>query len=82
MIEFSRNGSTVVARVDSGTTVKDSVWCFRYECHDEDTAEIVKKHFATRLQGVVKSIREEAYMEGYMAGRAKRRKEDWFSGEL
>jgi hypothetical protein len=55
-------------------------WPFVYECSSEGVAVMLRHLVQKYLYDVLSRIRRNAYEAGYKAGRAKKKRAEYFSG--
>jgi len=87
MIRINRDNEKVVLLFDTdlphdckgSTTV---AWDFRVTTPAPYYAQLVTDYYRDRLRSEMQRIRREAYEEGWADAKAKRKKQDWFSGSL
>ena len=87
MIRIKRDNEKVVLLFDTGlphdcegkTTV---AWDFTVTTPAPYYAQLVTDYYRDRLRSEMQRIRREAYEEGWADAKAKRKKQDWFSGSL
>lgn len=60
----------------------EATWTFSNTCSDRFYAGLAAQALSEQLTRAIRGAREAAYMDGYADGRAKRKRSDWFSGEL
>lgn len=79
MIEFIRDGSKVVIRVDTGL---GSTIGPEFNCGCELYAKLLTRQLDANLRGLIEGIRKDAYETGHKEGRAKKKRRDWFPSWL
>lgn len=55
---------------------------FAFQAGNELAAGLLTRHMNERVSARIREVREKEYNAGFKAGRQKRRKENWFSGNL
>ncbi len=80
--DISRTGSLVTIRVGPTPSDPNRLYAFNFDCGNEDHAELMMRYLRDGIFKVLESERRQYYNLGHKHGRAKRRKESWFSGCL
>jgi len=83
MIYFRRDDTKVIVEVDSQLPTRNPVYCFEFDCEDQETAELLQRHLQGKLQSLVERMRRQAYDLGWTDKAAKKRgKRKDFDGAL
>ena len=80
MIRFNRDGTKLAIKISHGPL--DRVYTMRWECQNEEYAELLTRHFCDTFRAAIKRAREEAYRAGWGDAKSKRAKQTWWSGHL
>lgn len=81
LIEFrlSINQEKVIVAVDPN--INNQHWSLDIQCGTIH-AELLRRRLQEELNRICSGMRQEAYLDGYKDGRAKRGKKTWFSGQF
>ena len=87
MVRIEREGLTVNVILFTDVPVDDEPGLFwtipcKHACPDELHANLLCRHLRQQLAEAVQQTRRESYNQGYRDGRAKRRKQVFFSSCL
>ena len=84
MITFDRDGRDVVCKIKSPLPSDDDsrigvTFLMRYECGDNASAELMRRHMQDRLDEAVVGIREAEYNQGWRDAKSRKvAKSTWF----
>ena len=81
MITFKRDGTKVVADVETGD-LEEPVMRFHWETGRALFAGVLAQRLRDRIAAKIQEARRESYEEGYKDGRAKRGKADYHRAAL
>ena len=77
-VENPQTCTQVKAVVDTGLSVEKPVLAFTWECGNQYSAELLKRHLTKSLGNFLESIRRKAYETGWKDARSKKRKKTGF----
>lgn len=81
MLSFKRQNSDVIIRLDYTTPCAGSYYTtFNWGHNDASTASLRADSLNRQLSARLKSIREEAYDQGWRDAKTKKARKTWFSG--
>ena len=75
------DGETAWIGIDLPTLRTETFW-FAFNAGSPWVAKLLIGRIITDVHAEMEKIRREAYMQGWRDAKAKRRKADWWSGEL
>lgn len=82
-LKIGVEGCTVTIKADFRNGLAgDATWTFQTTCSDKFYAGLAAEALTYQLGRAIYNAREDAYNEGYAAGRAKKKRQDWFSSSL
>jgi hypothetical protein len=76
MITYTRTDEIVNIKIQTG--ILGTYYELSIKCSGELHAELLLRQLNIEMQNQLRKIREEAYLDGYKDGRAKRGKKNWF----
>lgn len=76
MINILRRDTDLVVKINTGDL--GFTYELTWNCKDNAYAELLARKMTAELTGKLEAIRQEAYLDGYKDGRAKRGKKTWF----